>query len=109
MKLNRTAYERVIAEDVEVLNGALPQHSLERQHIEEVLKHSVVCYYGPSDGGAAEVAFDSVEAEVRRLREGIQALRDTYWNSMATADQARSDYILTRFVHQLEKVLAGHA
>lgn len=44
MKLNRDAYEQLIEEDIEAMRLANVS-KLEREHIEHVLRHSVVVYY----------------------------------------------------------------
>jgi uncharacterized protein (UPF0216 family) len=39
--LEKKAYEKLIEEDIEVMNKYMPEESLERKHIVEVLKWSV--------------------------------------------------------------------
>lgn len=50
MKLNRTAYETLIEQDIDALIHEMP-NSLERQHIEQVLRLSVTTFY--PDGSEA--------------------------------------------------------
>jgi hypothetical protein len=50
MTLNRGAYQRLIDEDVEELLAKMPR-SLERDHIEQVLKQSVGLFYDEIPGG----------------------------------------------------------
>lgn len=50
MTLNRAAYQRLIDEDVEELLAKMPR-SLERDHIEQVLKESVKLFYDEIPGG----------------------------------------------------------
>jgi hypothetical protein len=47
-KLNKDAYKQLIKEDMEKVEKYFPKHSLEKKHIQEVLKCSIECYY-PSD------------------------------------------------------------
>ena len=44
--MNREAYNQLIEEDIVALNAAMRPESLERQHIERVLKWSVFAQYG---------------------------------------------------------------
>lgn len=43
-RMNKRAYQQMIDEDIEVLHQ-LPR-TLERDHIEHVLRHSIIVYYG---------------------------------------------------------------
>jgi len=43
-KLNRSGYEKLIDEDIERLRAEMP-HSLERDHIELVLRDSIEMHY----------------------------------------------------------------
>ena len=47
--MNRHGYEQLIAGDIVELNKAMPPESLERQHIEQVLRWSVTALYGRAD------------------------------------------------------------
>lgn len=62
-KVTRSAYERMIQEDLEALK-ALPD-TLERAHIEHVLHDSTRCYYGDEAGNQAEafLLLDLIDAE----------------------------------------------
>ena len=46
MTMNRETYNQLIDEDIVALNAAMRPESLERQHIERVLKWSVFAQYG---------------------------------------------------------------
>ena len=41
IQLDKKAYEKLIQEDIEVMNKYMPEESLERKHIVEVLKWSI--------------------------------------------------------------------
>lgn len=41
IQLNKETYQKLIDQDIEQLNKFIPEHSLERKHIIEVLKWSV--------------------------------------------------------------------
>lgn len=43
--LNKDAYKKLIKEDMEKVEKYFPEHSLEKKHIQEVLKCSIECYY----------------------------------------------------------------
>jgi len=47
--LNKDAYKKLIKEDMEKVEKYFPEHSLEKKHIQEVLRSSIECYY-PSEG-----------------------------------------------------------
>ncbi|HYE57386.1 MAG TPA: hypothetical protein VD948_02725 [Rhodothermales bacterium] len=51
IRLNRPAYEKLIAEDIAWLEKSAPD-TLERKHILVVLRASVDLYYGPDPGDA---------------------------------------------------------
>ena len=46
MRVNRDAYTKLIDEDIAWLNKVAPEHSLEKMHIEEVLRNSITEFYG---------------------------------------------------------------
>jgi len=48
-QLNKIAYQKLIDENIEAINKYMPEHSLEKKHIQEVLRCSIECYY-PSEG-----------------------------------------------------------
>ena len=56
--LNRKGYQKMIDEDIEELENYLPKHSLEKKHIIEVLKWSVVQLYGVEKKAVGVIAFD---------------------------------------------------
>jgi len=46
IQLDKTAYQKLIDENIEALNKYMPEHSLEKKHTIEVLKWSVSQIYG---------------------------------------------------------------
>lgn len=44
--INESAYRGLINQNIEELNKYMPEESLERQHIIDIMKHSIFLYYG---------------------------------------------------------------
>ena len=45
IKLNKQAYQQLIQEDIDVLNKYLPEHSLEKRHVIDILNESIKFHY----------------------------------------------------------------
>ncbi len=58
IQLNRESYQKLIDEDIQALNSYMPEHSLERKHIVEVLKWSINQIYGTQRKVIAVISYD---------------------------------------------------
>jgi hypothetical protein len=71
-KLNRPAYERMIAEDIEWLRKLPNQSSLGLRHIIEVVQDSTRCYYDQ------ENELSALRAEVERVKGALMVVKRDY-------------------------------
>lgn len=100
-KLNKTAYEKLIQEDINELNHVLPEYSLIRRHIVEVLNWSVKSEY-PDDQKSNETKFaelqstiDQQNAEIEGFREHI---KETFNSKESECESLRNN--LTQVMNQ---------
>jgi len=62
--LNKEAYTKLVKEDIEALNVSMEEHSLERRHIEEVLRWSIQSLYAAPCPNCAALRAWAAELEV---------------------------------------------
>jgi len=67
IKLNKKAYKELIKEDMEKVEKYFPEHSLEKKHIQEVLRSSIECYYPSESKKQTTDEATAILPDVRRM------------------------------------------
>lgn len=82
IKLNKESYEKLIQEDIEVLNKYLPEHSLERKHIVDVLLESVKHHYPDKYNNRKYTQpVDKYDDEIYSVKDWLDSVRDGCFNN----------------------------
>lgn len=71
VKLNKEAYQKLIDEDIQALERYMPKHSIDKDHIIEVLQWSVKKMYSNSDNRGQGVRDDLVYDENGEFKNDI--------------------------------------
>jgi hypothetical protein len=91
-RINRSAYEALIEDDLDVLASFIPSASLERRHIEDVLRASVDTYYlGPK-----------LIRLLREMENDLQAQREL--TRIAGMDAEKGGASVVRLANELELI-----